>query len=152
LPSITSSYLYTFVALIAVSSLLVFSFMAYADALRVSSEVKQLKNLMNYVATKGTELLTLTLATNATAEAFLQMPASVGNKQYWLQLRNDSSRAWLEGGFGNLPMEETELRVYLPKEASAMGCYIGGYGAACLKCFLDADVPQIQLASSGEGD
>jgi len=152
LPSITSSYLYTFVALIAVSSLLVFSFMAYADALRVSSEVKQLKNLMNYVATKGTELLTLTLTTNATAEAFLQMPASVGNKQYWLQLRNDSSRAWLEGGFGNLPMEETELRVYLPKEASATGCYIGGYGAASLKCFLDAGVPQILLASSGEGD
>jgi len=152
LPSITSSYLYTFVALIAVSSLLVFSFMAYADALRVSSEVKQLKNLMNYVATKATELLTLTLTTNATAEAFLQMPASVGNKQYWLQLRNDSSRAWLEGGFGNLPMEETELRVYLPKEASATGCYIGGYGAARLKCFLDAGVPQILLASSGEGD
>jgi len=152
LPSITSSYLYTFVALIAVSSLLVFSFMAYADALRASSEVKQLKNLMNYVATKGTELLTLTLTTNATAEAFLQMPASVGNKQYWLQLRNDSSRAWLEGGFGNLPMEETELRVYLPKEVSATGCYISGYGAASLKCFLDAGVPQILLASSGEGD
>mgnify|MGYP001048611104 FL=1 len=148
MPSITPSYLYTLIALIAVSSLLVFSFMAYADAIRVSSEVKQLKNLMSYVATKSTELLTLTLTTNSTSEAFLQMPEAVGNKHYWLQLRNDSVKAWLEGGFGNMPTEGTELCIYLPKEASAQGYYIGGYGAAYLKCYLDAGVPQIQLTSS----
>jgi len=152
LPSITPSYLYTFVALIAVSSLLVFSFMAYADALRVTTEFKQLKNLMDYVSAKSTELLTLTLTTNATAEASLQMPAVVGNKQYWLQLRNDSTRAWLEGGFGNTPIEGTELRVYLPKEASATGYYVGGYGAARLRCYLDVGVPRIQLTSFSDGD
>lgn len=152
MPSITPSYLYTFAALIAVSSLLVFSFMAYADALRVSSEVKQLKNLMNYVAAKNTELLTLALTTNATTETHLQMPVVIGNKQYWLQLRNDSKKAWLEGGLGNMPIEETELRIYLPKEASATGYYIGGYGAACLKCYVNADVLQIQLTSSSESD
>ena len=147
MPSITPSYLYTLIALIAVSSLLVFSFMAYADAIRVSSEVKQLKNLMSYVATKSTELLTLTLATNATLEAFLQMPEAVGNKYYWLQLRNDSAKAWLEGGFGNMPTEGAELRIYLPKEASAQGYYIGGYGAVYLECHVGAGVPQIQLRS-----
>jgi hypothetical protein len=152
LPSITPSYLYTFVALIAVSSLLIFSFMAYAEALRASSETRQLKNLMDYVAAESTELLTLALATNATSEAFLQMPASIGNKQYWLQFRNDSSKTLLEGGLGNVPMEGTELRIYLPKEASATGYYVGGYGAAHLKCYLDAEVPQIQLTSSSEGD
>jgi len=152
LPSITPSYLYTLIALIAVSSLLVFSFMAYADALRFSSEVKQLKNLMDYVATKSTELLTLTLTTNATAEAFLPMPAAVGNKPYWLQLHNDSAKAWLEGGFGNMPTEGTEMRIYLPKEASATGYYIGGYGAVRLKCYTEAGLPQIQLTSSSEGD
>jgi len=152
LPSITPSYLYTFVALIAVSSLLVFSFMAYGDALRVSSEVKQLKNLMDYVATKSTEMLTLTLATNATAEVFLQMPAAIGNKQYWLRLCNDSAKAWLEGGLGNTPIEGTELRIYLPKEASASGYYIGGYGAARLKCYVITGVPKIQLTSSSEGE
>jgi hypothetical protein len=152
LPSITPSYLYTFVALIAVSSLLIFSFMAYAEALRVSSETRQLKNLMDHVAAESTELLTLALATNATSEAFLQMPASIGNKQYWLQFRNDSSKTLLEGGLGNVPMEGTELRIYLPKEASATGYYVGGYGAAHLKCYLDAEVPQIQLTSLSEGD
>jgi len=152
MPSITPSYLYTFIALIAVSSLLVFSFMAYADTLRVFSETKQLKNLIDYVAAKSTELLTLTLASNATAETFFQMPAAIGNKQYWLLLRNDSAKTWLEGGLGNIIIEGTELRVYLPREASATGYYIGGYGVAYLKCYVSAEVPQIQLASLAEGD
>jgi hypothetical protein len=152
LPSITASYLYTFVALVVVSSLLVFSFMAYADTLRVFSETKKLENLMNYVAAKSTELLTLTLTTNATTETFLQMPATIGNKQYWLRLSNDSEKAWLEGGLGNTPVEETELHVYLPKEAAATGHYIGGYGVACLRCYLSSGSPQIQLMSSTEGE
>jgi hypothetical protein len=152
LPSITSSYLYTFVALMAVSSLLIFSFMAYAEALRASSETRQLKNLMDHVAAESTELLTLTLATNATSEAFLPMPASIGNKQYWLRFFNNSDKAWLEGGFGNMPMEGTELRVYLPKEAYATGCYIGGYGAVHLKCYSNVSVPQILFINSGDGD
>jgi hypothetical protein len=152
LPSITPSYLYTFIALIAVSSLLVFAFMAYADTLRVFSEAKQLKNLMDYVAAKSTELLGLTLTTNATTELSFQMPAAIGNKQYWLQLRNDSAKAWVEGGLGTIITEGTELLVYLPKEASAAGYYIGGYGVAHLKCYASAGVPQIQLTSSAEGD
>jgi len=152
LPSITLSYLYTFIALVAVSSLLVFSFMAYADALRVFSETRQLKNLMDRMAAKSTELLTLTLATNATAEAFIQMPAAIGNKQYWIQFRNNSAEAWLEGGLGNMLVEATELRVYLPREASATGYYVGGYGAACLKCYAGVGVPQIHLISSAEGE
>ena len=136
----------------AVSSLLIVSFMAYAEALRVSSETGQLKNLMDYVAAKSTELLTLTLTINATSEAFLSMPTSVGNKQYWLQFRNDSAKAWLEGGFGDVLVEGTELHVSLPKEASAAGYYIAGYGAIHLKCHLNESLPQILLTRSGDGD
>jgi hypothetical protein len=152
LPTITPSYLYTFVALMAVSSLLIFSFMAYAEALRVSSETRQLKNLMDHVSAKSTELLTLTLATNATSEAFLPMPVSIGNKQYWLRLCNNSEKTWLEAGLGNIPIEGIELRVYLPKEASATGNYIGGYGAVHLKCYSNSSVPQILFINSGDGD
>lgn len=149
MPSITPSYLYTFIALIVVSSLLVFSFMNYTEALRASSEVKQLKSLMDYVAAKSTELLTLTLITNATIEVYLQMPTAIGNKQYWIQLNNNSASAWIEGGFGNTPMKETDLKIQLPKETTATGYYIGGYGAACLLCYSDAGVSRIQLNSSG---
>ena len=151
MPSITPSYLYTFVALMAVSSLLIFSFMAYAEALRVSSETRQLKNLMDHVSAKSTELITLTSATNATSEASLPMPASIGNKQYWLRLCNNSEKTWLEGGLGNIPMEGTELRVFLPKEASATGYYIGGFGAVHLECYLNASIPQIVFINSHDG-
>lgn len=126
--------------------------MAYTGTLRALSETRQLKNLMDNVAAKSTELLTLTLAINSTVEAFLQMPTAIGNKHYWLQLRNDSARAWLEGGLGSVPTEGMELRTYIPKEAFATGYYVGGYGAAHLKCCLNARVPHIQLASSSEGD
>jgi len=152
LPSITPSYLYTLVAMVAVCSLLVFSFMAYADTLRLFSETRHLKNLMDYVASKITELLALTFSTDVTAEAFLPMPISLGNKQYWLLLRNDSTKAWVEGGLGNMLVEGTEMRVYLPNEAVATGSYIGGYGAVCLECYVSAGVPHIQLKSSTEGD
>jgi len=152
LPSITPGYLYTFVALIAISSMLIFSFMAYADTLRAPLEVKQLKNLMDYMAAKGTELLTLTSATNATTETFLQMPTRIGDRQYWLRLRNDSAKTWLEGGFGSTPTEGNELRVFLPKEVLAAGYYKGGYGAAHLKCHISDGLPQIILSSSNEGD
>jgi hypothetical protein len=152
LPAITPSYLYTFVALIAVSSLLVFSFMGYVDALRLSSEIKQLKNLTESVAAKGTELIMLAKTVNASTEAFVQMPTAIGDKQYWLRLLNDSAKVWLEGGLGSAPVDSTELRVYLPKEASATGYYVSGYGAICLECSLVSGVPQIQLTSSSQGD
>jgi len=152
LPSITPSYLYTFIALIAVSSLLIFSFMAYANAIRFSSEVRQLKNLMDYVAAETTKLVTLTITTNATTQSYLQMPTTIGDKQYWLQFRNDSEKAWLEGSFGNLPIEGAELHIYLPKGVWATGYYFGGYGAAKLECHSEAGVLRIQLKSSGEGD
>jgi hypothetical protein len=126
--------------------------MAYADALRVSSEVQQLRNLMTYVAAKSSDLLTLASTTNGTAKFTLQMPSTIGTKQYWLRLRNSSENAWLEGGLGNLPVEETELLIYLPKEALATGYYVGGYGAARLKCYLTGGVLEIQLTSSSESD
>ena len=152
MPSITPSYLYTLAAIITVASLLVLSFIAYSNSISTLSEATQLKNLIDYVAAKGTELLTFALATNATSEVYIQMPTTIGNKQYWLRLRNNSASAWLEGGFGNTPMEGTDLYAYLPKEASATGIYVGGYGAAYLKCSLVADVPRLYLSSSSHGD
>jgi hypothetical protein len=148
MPAITPGYLYTFFAIIAVSSILVVSFMDYAGAIRFSAETRRLKNLMDYVAAKATELLTLAITTNSTAEIFIQAPSIIGDTQYWLRLRNDSSKAWLEGGLGNLPTEATELRVYLPGKASASGYHIGGYGAIRLICLASSNIPHLQLSSS----
>jgi len=107
---------------------------------------------MDYVAAKGTELLTLALKTNTTAETFVQMPTIIGDKQYWLQLKNDSAEAWLEGGFGNTPTEATDLKVYLPQGTSAGGYYLAGYGAAYLECQARNSMLQLNLTSSRNSD
>jgi hypothetical protein len=135
-----------------VGSLLVFTFIDYAGAFKLSSEVRQLKGLMDRVAAKSTELVTLTLGANASADAFIETPQTIGNKGYWLQLLNDSSKAWVEGGLGTTPFEGSDLRVYLPPETSGTGCYISDHGTIRLKCALDAGTAQIQLAGSSGGD
>jgi len=123
--------------------------MNYANAIRFSSEMGKLKDLMDSVAAKATELISLTKATNATTEAYIQAPAAIGDRQYWLMLRNDSSKVWLEGGMGNTPKEGAGMRVYLPSMALAYGCYVSGYGAIRLKCSVnhDAGIPEVQLSS-----
>jgi len=55
MPAITPGHLYTFFAIIAVSSILLVSFMDYAGVIRLSAETQRLKNLMDYVAAKATE-------------------------------------------------------------------------------------------------
>jgi hypothetical protein len=125
--------------------------MAYTNTLRAFSEVRKLKNLMDLLAAKTTELLTLAQTANATAETFVQMPTTIGSRQYWLQLRNDSVKAWVEGGFGDAPQEETELRVYIPKGVSASGYYVAGHGAARLLCQLDGEITHIILKGFVEG-
>jgi hypothetical protein len=137
--------------MIAVSTLLVMSFMAYANMLRVSSEAKQLTNLVDHVAARSAELLALASVTNSTSEAYVQMPAAIGSKQYWLQLQNDSTRIWIEGGLGNVPVEGSEIHAFLPGKGSASGRYVGGYGAACIRCNSVAGFIQIQLTNSSSG-
>ena len=152
MPSVSLTYIYTLVALIAISSLLVLSFMVYAEGLRASSETRQLKNLIDSVAYEATELLTITITMNATSERFLEGPTTIGDKQYWLRLRNSSDETWLEGGFGDAPIEGSAFIVHLPNEASATGSYRAGYGAIHLECYLSNDVPQILLTDSYGGD
>jgi len=104
---------------------------------------------MNEVATKSTELVTLALNANSTAEAYVEMPVSVGNKQYWLKIENDSEKAWLNGGLGETISGSADLQVCLPREASAVGYYIGGRGAAVLSCDMNDGTPQVTLSCSG---
>ena len=149
MPAITPSYLYTFFAIIAVSGILLVSFMGYANAIRFSSEMNKLRDLMDSIAAKATELINLMKATNATAETYIQAPAVLGDKQYWLMLGNDSSRVWLEGGLGNTPKEEAGIRVYLPGMVLAYGYYVSGYGAVCLKCSANHETGILEVQLSG---
>lgn len=146
MPAITPGYLYTFFALIAVSSILLAAFIDYTNAIRFSSETRMLKDLMDYVAAEATELLTMALTTNVSAETYIQAPAALGHQQYWLAFKTNSAKAWLEGGFGKTLSENGWLRVYLPCNADVSGYYVSGYGAICLTCSTGVDSPRITIS------
>ncbi|MFQ6068841.1 MAG: hypothetical protein ACE5KD_04770 [Candidatus Bathyarchaeia archaeon] len=116
MPSILSSHTYTLVALAAVCTLLVATLNSYTTSLEAASEIEQLKNLLNHVAAKGNELLTIVAATNSSAQVFLQLPATIGHKQYWLHARNDSSSVWLEGSLGQMTENGQHIRFSCLKE------------------------------------
>jgi hypothetical protein len=139
------------IALIIVSGLLVLSFMTYSDSIKISSEAKKLKGLLNQVAAKCTEMISLATITNGSSESYVQMPASIGTSQYWLGLYNDSSAAWLEGGLGTNVIERTYMRVYLLSHTSASGVFVSSYGAVRIECQLENRTPHILLTNSSIG-
>lgn len=147
MPALAPSYIYAFFALIAVSSILVSSFSAYAVTLRTIPEVEQLGNLLEYVAAKGYELAALTAKTNSTSEVVLQLPSTIGNKQYWLRLRGDSAKTWVEGALGLIHGGNITNRVYLPKAIHAFGNYSSSYAPAVLECSMNGSTTTLTLST-----
>lgn len=149
LPSIVSSYIYTLVALTAVSALLLYSLNSYTLTLRSTSETDQLRNILNGVATKADEIQTLVTSTNSSLTVFLNLPATIGDQQYWMRVRNDSSSAWVEGSLGQIFEGNAELRVFISSKASTSGYYISAHGQASLRGYMNGSTPQLNLASVG---
>jgi hypothetical protein len=149
MPSIAISHLYTFLALTIVSIILVSSFSLYLSTVRSLPEIEQLQNILDYVAAKGNELLTLVTATNSTAHTIIQLPSTIGNQEYWIKFRNDTSNAWVEGALGQIRENRTAYQVFLPRKASTSGHYIGGYGSAMLECYMNGSILQLSLNSAG---
>lgn len=112
MPSIIPSYLQMFVAMTAVGTLLIFSFNSYASTLQSVPETEQLDNLLNYVAAKATELTTSTPTAGIT-QFYLDLPTSIGNRQYWIRLQNDTLQSWVMGGFGTDWNITSSYRVFL---------------------------------------
>lgn len=149
MPSTIAGHVYTMIALAVVGSLLVATLNSYTTALKATSEIEQLKNILNQLAAKANKLVTIAATTNSTTKVFIQLPTTIGYKQYWFQARNDSSNSWLEGSFGN-KVEETSLyRLYLPKGTSTSGYFIGGYGPAILESYMNGSTTQLNLDYMG---
>lgn len=149
LPSIALNHLYTFIALTTVSILLISSYSSYAGTLQTIPEIEQLKNILDHVAAKGNELLTLVTSTNSTAHTMVQLPPTIGNRQYWIRIRNDTSDVWIEGALGQIDESGRKYKIFLPGEASTSGYYIGGYGPAMLECYMNGSIPQLDLRAAG---
>lgn len=146
MPSTLSGHVYTMLASALIGALLVASINSYSASLKTASEIQKLQNLVTQVAAKGTQILSLTTTTNSSVQVFVQMPATIGYQQYWLRVRNDSSSAWIEGSFD----QKTALnRAFLPKGTSASGIFVGGYGPAVLRSYMNGSTPQLDLFSLG---
>jgi len=150
MPSVVSSYVYTFAALVAVSALLIFSVNSYAYSLRAASEQDQLQSILTGVAAKANEILTLVTTNNASLTMSLSMPTTIGDQYYWLRIRNDSSKAWVEGALGEFHESLTGLQVVIPSYAVMSGYFISVKGIATLRGYMDASTPQLNLAFAGE--
>jgi len=137
LPSIALNHLYTFIALTIVSILLVSSYSSYV------------KNMLDHVAAKGNELLTLVITTTSKAHTLVQLPPTIGNREYWIRICNDTSNVWIEGALGQLDESGQEYKIFLPGKASTSGYYVGGYGPAMLECYMNGSVPQLNLSPAG---
>ena len=124
MPSLASSYLYTFFALTAVGALLVSTFSSFTVYLKQLPEEKKLENLTKYVASKCDELILASKVGNASkAELKLEMPLKIGTKHYWIRLMNGSSNAWVEGGFGTGPIRAI-YKFYLVEKVVASGFFV----------------------------
>ena len=133
MPSIIPSYVYTLFAMIAVGALLVVAFTFSTENLRNQAETQQLQRIAEYVAAKGCELVSASKANVIYTNLTLDLPILVGNKPYWIQLENDSSSAWVEAGFGDVPLGTGQL-VTIPLEVSASGTFMSQYGIPVLQC------------------
>jgi len=143
------SYIYTLVALTAVSAILLYSLNSYTFTLRNSSETDQLRNILNGVAAKADEILTLVAATNSSLTVYLDLPATIGDQQYWMRIRNDSFSAWVEGSLGQLFEDNAELRVFISSRASTSGNFNSAHGKASLRGYMNGSTAQLNLASVG---
>jgi len=144
-PSIIPSYVYTFFALSLVGTLLICTFSAFAVSVKQDVEIEQLKNLLEYVAAESCEIISTTTTNNSTVTVRLPLASRVGEKRYWIQLRNDSSSAWIEGGLGSSPVQ-TAFTIFVPGVVAASGLYTSGYGFAELVCQVQGTLTFLNLS------
>lgn len=134
MPSIIPSYIYTLFASIIVGTLVICACSLSTLNVRNEAEKQQLLNVAEYVSTKSLELISHAATDNLTSTLRLNVPSLIGDKRYWIQIANDSFRAWVEVGFGTTA-QSSEHRTYIPSEVSASGTYISGSGVARLECY-----------------
>jgi hypothetical protein len=151
MPSQATNYFYTLVAMGVISLMLTNAFEGQVGVLESTAEKKELRRLMEVVAAEGTELTSITEATGATVKVCIDAPTTIGSRQYWVRLRSDGSRAWVEGGFGE-PWTGTLIsEAYLPWNVSASGTYRGGYGTLSLNSTDQGSGPVLVMGRWEDG-
>ncbi len=125
MPSVIPGYVYTLFASVIIGTLVITTCAFSVAGIKHEVEEQQLYSIAKYVATKGVELTSQNRAENFTAIVHLDLPPMIGNQRYWIQISNDSTRAWAEAGFGSTVISG-QKRVDIPVEVAASGTYLSG--------------------------
>jgi len=145
MPSIIPSYIYSFFALSIVGTLLICTFSAFSVSMKQDVEIEQLKNLLEHMAAQSCEIISTTQINNSTINVRMPVPSSISEKQYWIRLKSDALRAWIEGGIGDIPVQ-TSYKIFIPGMVVAAGLYVSGYGLAELECHLQGTTVYLNLS------
>lgn len=145
MPSIIPSYIYTLFASIIVGTIVICACSLSTLNVRNEAEEQQLLNVAEYISTESLAVVSHAKTENSTSTLRLNVPSLIGDKRYWIQIANDSLRAWVEAGFGTIA-QSSEHRIYIPAEVSASGTYISGSGAAILACYSDSSGVHLTLS------
>lgn len=137
MPSIIPSYIYALFASILVGAIVICACGLSTLNVRHIAEKQQLVNVAEYVATQSNELTLHAIRDNTNSTVYLNVPYAIGNQKYWIQIANDSSKAWVETGFG-AAQNYSEQRACIPSEVSASGVYTSFSGTAILECRTDS--------------
>jgi hypothetical protein len=144
MPSIIPAYVYTLFASIIVGTLVITSCALTTVNVKTDAEKQQLSNITDYLATKSMELMGNGPAENLTLKVALNLPPLIGNQRYWVQIQNNSQRAWIEAGFGAIVIS-SEQQTSLPANVAASGFYISGSGTAFLNYNQDQTGAKLTL-------
>jgi hypothetical protein len=145
LPSIIPGYVYTFLATIIIGGLLIYASNISTVNIENNADQQQLKNLAEYIAAESCELVSAATVNNLTIKSTLSVPPNIGNKEYWIQLTNETSEAWVQVGFGTNPVP-TETQTSMPINASASGNYTSGSSKAFLECYTNDSGTFLELS------
>ena len=145
MPSIIPSYIYTLFASIIVGTIVISACGLSTVNVKHEAEKQQLSNIAEYVATESLELVSRAAAENLTSTIHLNVPQLIGNQRYWIKVANDSSKTWVEVGFGTTAISSEQL-AYIPSEIVASGNYTSGSGAAVLECVSDSSGVHLTLS------
>ena len=132
-----------------IGALLITSVISYTNTLKFTSEKKQLYNVISQLAAMSISTANLLTQENSSAQAFVDLPQTIGNQQYWLGFQNDSSASWIYGGFGGEVQKTGFEQMFLPIGLNIEGNFVSGYGSAILKGSMNGSTITLNLENIG---
>jgi hypothetical protein len=137
---------YSLFAALLVGAIIVYACGLSTMNIKNQATNQQLKNIDEYVAAQSLTLLSRASENKQNITQFLDIPSTIGNQRFWINIVNDSSVAWVKSGFGTT-VSENDRQMSIPVHVSASGTFISGSGRAKLECHFENQIATLTLTS-----